>query len=93
MAKAQAPSGTRDFLADDLRRRRAAIADVSEVFERYGFDPLETPAFERIEMVTGKYGEEASQLLFKILRRGVHESSGQPDLALRYDHTVPPRWR
>ncbi|WP_231640601.1 histidine--tRNA ligase [Nocardiopsis sp. NRRL B-16309] len=89
MAKAQAPSGTRDFLADDLRRRRAAIADVSEVFERYGFDPLETPAFERIEVVTGKYGEEASKLLFKILRRGVHEASGQPDLALRYDHTVP----
>ncbi|MEV6823113.1 histidine--tRNA ligase [Nocardiopsis dassonvillei] len=89
MAKAQAPSGTRDFLADDLRRRRAVIATVSEVFERYGFDPLETPAFERIEVVTGKYGEEASKLLFKILRRGVHEASGQPDLALRYDHTVP----
>lgn len=89
MGKAQAPSGTRDFLADDLRRRRAAIGAVSEVFEHYGFDPLETPAFERIEVVTGKYGEEASKLLFKILRRGVHEASGQPDLALRYDHTVP----
>lgn len=89
MVKAQAPSGTRDFLADDLRRRKAAIANVSEVFERYGFDPLETPAFERLEVVTGKYGEEASKLLFKILRRGIHEASGQPDLALRYDHTVP----
>ncbi|SHJ91587.1 histidyl-tRNA synthetase [Nocardiopsis flavescens] len=89
MGKVQAPSGTRDFLADDLRRRRTAIANVSEVFERYGFDPLETPAFERIEVIAGKYGEEASKLLFKILRRGAHESSGQPDLALRYDHTVP----
>ena len=89
MVKAQAPSGTRDFLADDLRRRKAAITTVSEVFERYGFDPLETPAFERLEVVTGKYGEEAAKLLFKILRRGVHEASGQPDLALRYDHTVP----
>ncbi|SDH15516.1 histidyl-tRNA synthetase [Sinosporangium album] len=86
---AQAPSGTRDFLADEVRRRKAAFATVSEVFERYGFDPLETPAFERLEVVTGKYGEEASQLLFKILRRGVHEASGKPDLALRYDHTVP----
>ena len=84
-----APSGTRDFLADDLRRRRAAFATVSGIFERYGFDPLETPAFERFEVLTGKYGEEASQLLFKILRRGVHEASGKPDLALRYDHTVP----
>ncbi|WP_067609272.1 histidine--tRNA ligase [Nocardiopsis listeri] len=89
MAKSAAPSGTRDFLADDLRRRRAAFATVSDIFERYGFDPLETPAFERLEVLTGKYGEEASQLLFKILRRGVHEDSGKPDLALRYDHTVP----
>lgn len=86
---AQAPSGTRDFLADELRRRKAAFATLSEIFERYGFDPLETPAFERIEVVTGKYGDEASQLIFKILRRGVHEASGQADLALRYDHTVP----
>lgn len=86
---AQAPSGTRDFLADELRRRKAAITAVSEVFERYGFDPLETPAFERLEVVTGKYGEEASSLLFKILRRGAHEAGGQADLALRYDHTVP----
>jgi histidyl-tRNA synthetase len=86
---AQPPSGTRDFLADDLRRRRAAIGAVSDVFERYGFDPLETPAFERLDVLTGKYGEEASQLLFKILRRGVHEAAGQADLALRYDHTVP----
>ncbi|WP_017582275.1 histidine--tRNA ligase [Nocardiopsis valliformis] len=89
MAKSAAPSGTRDFLADDLRRRRAAFTTVSDIFERYGFDPLETPAFERLEVLTGKYGEEASQLLFKILRRGVHEASGKPDLALRYDHTVP----
>ncbi|WP_431867886.1 histidine--tRNA ligase [Nocardiopsis eucommiae] len=89
MAKSAAPSGTRDFLADDLRRRRTAFATVSDIFERYGFDPLETPAFERLEVLTGKYGEEASQLLFKILRRGVHEASGKPDLALRYDHTVP----
>lgn len=86
---AQPPSGTRDFLADELRRRKAAFAAVAEVFERYGFDPLETPAFERLEVVTGKYGEEANRLLFKILRRGVHEASGQVDLALRYDHTVP----
>ncbi|MET9795060.1 histidine--tRNA ligase [Nocardiopsis alba] len=89
MAKPAAPSGTRDFLADDLRRRRAAFTTISDIFERYGFDPLETPAFERLEVLTGKYGEEASQLLFKILRRGVHEASGKPDLALRYDHTVP----
>lgn len=86
---AQAPSGTRDFLSDELRRRKAAMDAVAAVFERYGFDPMETPAFERMEVLTGKYGEEASQLLFKILKRGVHEASGEADLALRYDHTVP----
>ena len=90
MAKAaEPPSGTRDFLADDVRRRKAAFDTVSAVFERYGFDPLETPAFERLEVFAGKLGEDASALIFKILKRGVHEASGEADLALRYDHTVP----
>lgn len=90
MAKAaEPPSGTRDLLADAVRRRQAATDAVSAVFERYGFDPLQTPAFERIEVLTGKYGDEGDRLVFKILRRGVHEASGEADLALRYDHTVP----
>jgi histidyl-tRNA synthetase len=86
---AEPPSGTRDFLADDVRRRKAAFDTVGAVFERYGFDPLETPAFERLEVFAGKLGAEASSLIFKILKRGVHEASGEADLALRYDHTVP----
>ncbi len=86
---AEPPSGTRDFLADDVRRRKAAFDTIGAVFERYGFDPLETPAFERLEVFAGKLGEEASSLIFKILKRGVHEASGEADLALRYDHTVP----
>ncbi|MGH3902102.1 MAG: histidine--tRNA ligase [Pseudonocardiaceae bacterium] len=86
---AEPPSGTRDFLADDVRRRQAAFDTLGAVFERYGFDPLETPAFERLEVFAGKLGEEASSLIFKILKRGVHEASGEADLALRYDHTVP----
>src|SRR6185295_6977082 len=57
--------------------------------ESYGFEPLETPAVVNIETLTGKYGEEGSQLIFKILKRGVHESTGEADLALRYDLTVP----
>jgi histidyl-tRNA synthetase len=86
---AEPPSGTRDFLADDVRRRKAAFDTIGAVFERYGFDPLETPAFERLEVFAGKLGEEAASLIFKILKRGVHEASGEADLALRYDHTVP----
>src|SRR5438128_6245589 len=83
------PSGTRDFLPDDIRRREYVIGVVRDVYERYGFEPLETPAFENIETLLGKYGEEGNKLIFKILKRGEHESSGEADLALRYDLTVP----
>ncbi|MBV9162785.1 MAG: histidine--tRNA ligase [Pseudonocardiales bacterium] len=86
---AEPPSGTRDFLADDVRRRKAVFDTIGAVFERYGFDPLETPAFERLDVFAGKLGEEASALIFKILKRGIHEATGEADLALRYDHTVP----
>lgn len=89
MAKVEPPSGTRDFLGDDVRRRRVAFERVSAVFEHYGFDPLETPAFERLETFAGKLGEEASSLIFKIMKRGAKEASGEADFALRYDHTVP----
>ena len=83
------PSGTRDFLPDEIRRREYVIGVVRRVYERYGFEPLETPAFENIETLLGKYGEEGNKLIFKILRRGEHEASGEADLALRYDLTVP----
>ena len=83
------PGGTRDFLPDEIRRREYVISVVRDVYERYGFEPLETPAVENIETLTGKYGEEGNQLIFKILKRGVHEGTGEADLALRYDLTVP----
>ena len=83
------PSGTRDFLPDDVRRREYVINVVRGVYERYGFEPLETPAFENIETLLGKYGDEGNKLIFKILKRGEHEASGEADLALRYDLTVP----
>jgi histidyl-tRNA synthetase len=89
MASTQPARGTRDFLPADVRRRGHVIDVVRRVYERYGFEPLETPAFENIETLTGKYGEEGAKLIFKILKRGEHESSGQADLALRYDLTVP----
>jgi histidyl-tRNA synthetase len=83
------PSGTRDFLPDDIRRREYVIGVIRDVYEHFGFEPLETPAFENIETLLGKYGEEGNKLIFKILRRGEHEASGEADLALRYDLTVP----
>src|SRR3954469_17715935 len=85
----QPAHGTRDFLPDDIRRRQHVIGVIRDVYEHYGFEPLETPAFENIETLLGKYGEEGNKLIFKILKRGEHEASGAADLALRYDLTVP----
>ncbi len=79
----------RDFLPEDVRRRDYVVGIVKGVYDRYGFEPLETPAAENIETLLGKYGDEGNKLIFKILRRGEHEASGQADLALRYDLTVP----
>src|SRR5215510_14447127 len=81
--------GMRDYLPEDIRRREHVIGVIRRVYERYGFEPLETPAVENLETLMGKYGEEGNQLIFKILKRGEHEASGQADLALRYDLTVP----
>src|SRR5918994_3600388 len=81
--------GMRDFLPEDVRRRQYVIDIVRGVYERYGFEALETPALENIETLTGKYGEEGNKLIYKVLRRGEGEASGETDLALRYDLTVP----
>src|SRR5690242_19252565 len=81
--------GMRDFLPEDVRRREYVIGVIKRVYEGYGFEPLETPAAENLETLMGKYGDEGNQLIFKILKRGEHEASGEADLALRYDLTVP----
>ncbi|MDE3156522.1 MAG: histidine--tRNA ligase [Acidobacteriota bacterium] len=85
----QPARGMRDFLPEDVRRREYVVGVIRRVYERYGFEPLETPAVENIETLLGKYGEEGNKLIFKILKRGEHEASGTADLALRYDLTVP----
>src|SRR5215218_4290490 len=89
MASTNPARGTRDFLPADVRKRGYVIDIIKEVYESYGFEPLETPAVENLETLMGKYGEEGNQLIYKILKRGEHEASGQADLALRYDLTVP----
>jgi histidyl-tRNA synthetase len=77
------------LLAAEVEQRERVFAVIRSVFTRYGFEPLQTPAFERLDVLLGKYGDDADKLVFKILRRGEHEASGEADLALRYDHTVP----
>ncbi len=94
------PSGTRDFLPDEVARRHRALETIREVFESYAFAGMDTPAFERLDTLLGKYGEEGDQLIFRILARGEKltealEDVDEPtdaelaDHALRYDLTVP----
>ena len=79
----------RDFLPEDVRRRQYVIGVIADVYQKYAFEPLETPAVENLETLQGKYGEEGDRLIFKILKRGEGAETGQADLALRYDLTVP----
>lgn len=80
--KLQTPKGFRDFLPQDALKRRATIEKIVSVFERFGFDPLETPTVEYEETLQGKYGEE-ERLIYKF------ETAGGDYLALKYDQTVP----
>ena len=93
-------SGTRDVLPLDVLRRDYVIATIERVYQSYGFEPLETPALERLDTLLGKYGEEGDQLIFRALKRGQElqralDSDSAPtentlaDAGLRYDLTVP----
>lgn len=97
------PKGTRDFLPQQMVQRQFVIDTVKTIFERYGYEPLETPSIEKLDVLSGKYGEEGDKLLFKVLRRGtgledlqygsnefvVKKYSQLVEEALRYDLTVP----
>ncbi|MFW5968183.1 MAG: histidine--tRNA ligase [Persicimonas sp.] len=92
-------SGMRDFLPREVARRDYVFEVIRQVYEAYGFEPLETPSMERLTTLLGKYGEEGDRLIFKIMKRGQkleraleEDDPGETDLAdmgLRYDLTVP----
>ncbi|WP_409966660.1 Histidine--tRNA ligase [Mycovorax composti] len=69
------PQGTRDFNADVVRKRSYIFNTIRNVFELYGFQPLETPAMENIDTLMGKYGEEGDKLIFKILNNGLDNAA------------------
>ena len=69
--KPSIPQGTRDFGPDIVRKRQYIFHTIRTVFERYGFQPLETPAMENLDTLMGKYGEEGDKLIFKILNNGL----------------------
>ena len=77
MSKASIPQGTRDFGAETVRKRNYIFTTIREVFDCYGFQPLETPAMENLETLMGKYGEEGDKLIFKILNNGLDNPAKQ----------------
>lgn len=103
--KPSIPKGTRDFSPSEVAKRNYIISIIKGNFEKYGFQPIETPSFENSETLMGKYGEEGDRLIFKILNSGdylakANESalenkesnkltSSISEKALRYDLTVP----
>ena len=64
------PKGTRDFLPDQVRKRKYIFDVIENVFKKYGYAPIETPTMETLATLSGKYGEEGDQLLFKVLNNG-----------------------
>lgn len=103
--KASIPKGTRDFSAQEMAKRNYIFNTIKEVFRRYGFQQIETPAMENLSTLMGKYGDEGDKLLFKILNSGDYLSdlkdeellardsnkisSRISEKGLRYDLTVP----
>lgn len=79
----QTLKGFRDFLGQDARKRQWLKQVISNVFERFGFEPLETPTLEYESLLLGKYGNEADKLIYGF------EDRGGRRIALRYDQTVP----
>ena len=71
MSKPSIPQGTRDFSAEVVRKRNYIFSIIRNVFELYGFEPLETPAMENLDTLMGKYGEEGDKLIFKVLNNGL----------------------
>ena len=75
--------GFRDFLPKDARKRQYVLETLKKVFESYGFEPLETPALEYEDILTGKYGDEGDKLMYRFTDNGGRK------VAMRYDQTVP----
>lgn len=80
--KPSIPQGTRDFSPTEVRKRQYILGTLKNIFEEYGFQPLETPAMENLTTLTGKYGEEGDRLIFKILNNGLHEKREESKVKL-----------
>ena len=84
LIKPRVPRGMRDILPEQMIRRQYVIDVIRDVFEEFGFEPLQTPALELSEVLTGKYGPDAEKLIYQAGHAG-----GKEDISLRYDLSVP----
>jgi histidyl-tRNA synthetase len=99
--KPSLPSGFRDFSAAQLRKRDYIFDTIKKAFRTFGYEPIETPTMENLATLTGKYGEEGDQLLFKVLNNGDYLAKAKTldnykkltfeisEKGLRYDLTIP----
>ena len=85
MSKPSLPQGTRDFGPDVVRKRNFILSFIKDVFELYGYQPLETPAMENLETLMGKYGEEGDKLIFKILNNGLDNADKQKQVRADFE--------
>ena len=83
--KPSLPQGTRDFSAEVVRKRNYIFNTIRNVFELYGFQPLETPAMENLDTLMGKYGEEGDKLIFKILNNGLDNPAKQEQIVADFN--------
>ncbi|HMY42795.1 MAG TPA: ATP phosphoribosyltransferase regulatory subunit, partial [Chitinophagales bacterium] len=77
--------GARDFLPEQMLHRERILDTMRTVFKKYGYAPVETPAIEYLDVLTGKYGEEADRLIYKLN----YKTGTKDEAALHYDLTVP----
>lgn len=91
MSKPALPQGTRDFGPDIVRKRQYIFNTIRQVFELYGFQPLETPAMENLETLMGKYGEEGDKLIFKILNNGLNDPKNLDKARTAFDNVLQGR--
>ncbi|MDJ1471408.1 histidine--tRNA ligase [Xanthocytophaga flava] len=83
MSQPSIPKGTRDFGPVQMAKRTFIFDTIKSVFQRFGFQPLETPTMENLSVLMGKYGDEGDQLLFKILNSALHEKKDQEKVNIK----------
>lgn len=90
--KPSLPQGTRDFAHDVVHKRQFILQNIKQIFELYGFQPLETPAMENIDTLMGKYGEEGDKLIFKILNNGLDNPTKEQKTREGFEQVLEGKW-